>query len=81
MYHRLPIVAFANTAVPETVRSAGLVLPDKQPVRVAAAIDRVVRDDELRSVLALAASERVATFELARVQAGFVSALEGAIAA
>ncbi|MGD0311500.1 MAG: glycosyltransferase family 4 protein [Acidimicrobiales bacterium] len=81
MYHRLPIVAFANTAVPETVRSAGLVLPDKQPVRVAAAIDRVVSDPELRSVLALAASERVATFELTRVQAGFVSAIETACAA
>ena len=43
MYHRLPIVAYANTAVPETVQGAGLVLPDKEPVRVAAAIDRVIR--------------------------------------
>ena len=42
MYHRLPIVAYTNTAVPETVQSAGLVLPNKEPARVAAAIDRVV---------------------------------------
>ena len=38
-----PIVAYTNTAVPETVEQAGLILPDKEPVRVAAAIDRVVR--------------------------------------
>ncbi len=81
MYHRLPIVAYTNTAVPETVQSAGLVLPNKEPVRVAAAIDRVVTDPALRSVLAQAASERVEAFALPRVRAGFASALEAAFAA
>jgi glycosyltransferase involved in cell wall biosynthesis len=81
MYHRLPIVAYTNTAVPETVQSAGLVLPNKEPVRVAAAIDRVVTDPALRSVLAQAASERVGAFALPRVRAGFASALEAAFAA
>ncbi len=80
MHHRLPIVAYANTAVPETVQGAGLVLPDKEPARVAAAIDRVVRDDRLREVLAAAAAERVATFALPRVQEGFAAALEAAVA-
>ncbi len=81
MYHRVPIVAYTNTAVPETVQSAGLILPNKEPVRVAAAIDRVVRDSRLRSALAEAASERVASFSLPRVQEGFASALEAACAA
>ena len=81
MYHRLPIVAYANTAVPETVQGAGLVLPDKEPARVAAAIDRVLRDDKLRSVLAEAASERVETFALPRVRDGFAAALDAACAA
>ena len=81
MYHRLPIVAYANTAVPETVQGAGLVLPDKEPVRVAAAIDRVIGDDHLRAVLAAAAAERVETFALPRVQEGFASALDAACAA
>ena len=71
MYHGLPIVGYANTAVPETVGGAGLILPNKEPVRVAAAIDRVVGDDELRSMLARAASERVASFALPRVQGRF----------
>jgi hypothetical protein len=47
---------------------------------VAAAIDRVVTDDHLRAVLAGAASERVATFALPRVQAGFTSAIDSACA-
>lgn len=81
MYHRVPIVAYTNTAVPETVATAGLVLPDKQPARVAAAIHRVVTDQNLRATLARAASERVASFALPRVQEGFASALETAYAA
>ena len=81
MYHGLPIVAYTNTAVPETVQGAGLILPNKEPVRVAAAIDRVVRDPQLRSMLAQAASERVGTFALPRVRDGFASALEAACAA
>ncbi len=81
MYHRLPIVAYTNTAVPETVAGAGLILPNKEPVRVAAAIDRVVRDPELRSTLAAAAAERVASFALPRVKDEFAAALEAACAA
>ena len=81
MYHRLPIVAHTTTAVPETVQGAGLILPNKEPARVAAAINRVVTDATLRSALARAASERVETFALPRVRDGFASALEAACAA
>ncbi len=81
MFHGLPIVAYTNTAVPETLEDAGLVLPNKEPVRVAAAIDRVVRDDALIEALRAAAATRVASFALARVQQGFVTALEAACAA
>ena len=81
MYHRLPIVAYTTTAVPETVESAGLVLPNKEPARVAAAIDRVVHDAPLQAMLARAAAERVEAFALPRVQAGFAGALEAAYAA
>jgi len=48
---------------------------------LAAAIDRVVRDDRLREVLAGAAAERVEAFALPRVQEGFVAALGAACAA
>jgi glycosyltransferase involved in cell wall biosynthesis len=81
MYHRLPIVAYTNTAVPETVQGAGLILPDKEPARVAAAIDRIIVDPQLRSVLATAAAQRVETFALPKVKLGFANALEAACAA
>ncbi|MGH3576965.1 MAG: glycosyltransferase family 4 protein [Mycobacterium sp.] len=81
MYHRLPIVAYINTAVPETVQGAGLVLPNKEPARVAAAIDRVIHDTDLRSRLAVAAESRIRTFALPRTRERFATALEEACAA
>jgi glycosyltransferase involved in cell wall biosynthesis len=81
MYHRLPIVSYVSAAVPETVQQAGLILPDKEPARVAAAIHRVVDDDHLRAELAAAAADRVDWFALARVREGFAAALEAACAA
>ena len=81
MHHRVPIVAYMNTAVPETVQNAGLILPNKEPLRVAAAIERVVRDGQLRAALAESASERVASFALPRVREEFAAALEAACAA
>ncbi len=81
MVHRVPIVASSTTAVPETLAGAGLVLPNKEPLRVAAAIDRVVHDEELRSALRAAADERIAAFALPHVREGFATALAAACAA
>jgi L-malate glycosyltransferase len=81
MYHRLPIVSHQCAAVPETVAQAGLILPDKTPARVAAAIHRVIDDAGLRQALATAAAERIDWFALPRVKDGFVAALEAACAA
>jgi glycosyltransferase involved in cell wall biosynthesis len=81
MFHRLPIVAYTTSAVPETLQGAGVLLPDKEPARVAAAIDRVVHDATLRSVLDQAASARVTAFALPRVKEHFATALEAACAA
>lgn len=80
MHHGLPVVAHDNTAVPETLGGAGLVLPDKEPARVAAAVDRVVRDEQLRRTLAEAAAARVSTFALPRAREVFAAALERACA-
>ncbi len=81
MFHQVPIVAYTTSAVPETVQGAGVVLPNKEPARVAAAIDRVVHDATLRSVLAEAASARVTAFALPRVKEHFATAIEAACAA
>ncbi len=80
MSHELPIVAYGETAVPETVGDAGLVLADKSPIRVAAAIDRVVSDAALRRALAEAATERVQTFALDRSRSVMADAIRRAVA-
>ena len=54
MHHRVPIVAFAPSAVPETLGDAGLCLPDKAPAAVAEAVSVVLSDPALRAQLTAA---------------------------
>jgi glycosyltransferase involved in cell wall biosynthesis len=74
MHHGVPIVAYAAAAIPETLGNAGLLLHDKDPCTVAAAVDRVVRDDALRRQLIDAGSRRVPTFDVARTGPVFIDA-------
>jgi len=81
MGHGVPLVAYGVAAVPETVADAGLVLPDKEPLHFAAAVARVVEDDELRRHLAAAAARRVAGFSVDRSTERFVSLIRRAVGA
>ena len=65
MYHRLPIVAYAAAAVPETLGGAGLCLPAKDPALVAAAVERVMGDMQLRSRLVELGTARLGDFDAA----------------
>jgi L-malate glycosyltransferase len=65
MHHRLPIVAYGSSAIPETLAGAGVCLPSKEPTRVAAAVHRVLDDSALRERLADAGTARLADFDLA----------------
>ncbi|HET7489710.1 MAG TPA: glycosyltransferase family 4 protein [Acidimicrobiales bacterium] len=60
----VPVVAYGASAVPETVGDAAVVLPGKDPVLVAAAVDRVLSDDALRRSLVDAGRARVEHFSL-----------------
>lgn len=62
----VPVVAFASTAVPETVADAGVLLDAKDPLTVAAAVARVLTDDLLRAHLVAAGERRSADFSLDR---------------
>lgn len=80
MWHRVPVVALGSSAVPETVGSAGLVLPmtdSRQPdaAVVAAAVWRVLGDDGLRERLVRAGTARVAAYDVSRTSARFASAI------
>ena len=62
MHFGLPIVAYAATAVPETLGEGGLLLDDKDPELAAAAIDRCLSDDALRRYIAARQAERLAFY-------------------
>jgi glycosyltransferase involved in cell wall biosynthesis len=72
MHQGLPVVGFDAGAVADTVGEAGLVLPGKEPGRVAAAVRRVLTDAELRACLVRAGRARLHRFELQRTGARYV---------
>lgn len=77
--HDLPVVAFGSSAVPETVGDAGIVLADKAPATVVAAVERVVRDHELARVLVDRGRRRLAgPFDPTMIRRRFVEAIESA---
>jgi glycosyltransferase involved in cell wall biosynthesis len=81
MHYGVPIVAYAATAVPETLGEAGLLLDVKDPCTVAAAVDHLLRDSTLRHQLTEAGARRVREFDLSRTGPAFVEAVTSAGAA
>jgi glycosyltransferase involved in cell wall biosynthesis len=81
MHFGIPVVAYAATAVPETVADAGVLLPTKDPLVVAAAVDRVMTDDPLRTSLVEAGRRRAEDFSLARTSARLLELLDGFVRA
>jgi len=80
MHFGVPTVAFASTAVPETVGDATLLLADKDPLAVAVAVQRVLTDDRFRKGLIEAGHRRVEHFSLVNNQRRLLEALEPRIA-
>ena len=64
MHYRLPILALASSAVPETLADAGVLLESSDPLRVAAAVDVVLRDQELLEDLRRRAKDRLTKLSL-----------------
>jgi len=81
MAHGLPVVAYASSAVPETVAGAGMLLDTKSPLRMAATVHRVVDDARLRRSLVELGEARAAAFALDTARRHFVDLVAGAIAA
>jgi L-malate glycosyltransferase len=69
MHHEVPIVAFARTAVVETMGGGGLPLAHRDPLVVAAAVHRVLSDRALRDALVERGRARLTDFSLARSRA------------
>jgi glycosyltransferase involved in cell wall biosynthesis len=59
MAYQVPVVAYAAAAVPETVGGAALLIDDKAPTTLAAAVRRVVADPALATELVNAGNKRL----------------------
>jgi glycosyltransferase involved in cell wall biosynthesis len=66
MHFDVPVIAYAASAVPDTVGDAGLLLTEKEPVVVAAAAERLRSDASLRQDLVESGRKRVEHFSIAR---------------
>jgi L-malate glycosyltransferase len=79
MDHELPVVAWDAAAVGDTLAHGGLLLPDKEPANVAAAVHRVVSDTGLRERLVSGGRSRLVDFSFARTRKRFLDAIHSAI--
>ena len=74
-YKQIPVLAYAATAVPDTMDGAGVLYDDKDPAAVAALMDAIVSNHELQDAIVreqLAAVSRLQGADFAGTLLGFV---------
>ena len=62
MQFQVPVVAYASTAIPDTLAEGGLLVEEKDPRYVALAIHRVVTDKTLTNYIRKKQKERLKDF-------------------
>jgi len=76
MAMKVPIVAYASTAIPGTVGGAGLVWRERNPFLLAESIDFLVRDTDLSESLGLMGWRRYEQlFTNLKIEAQFLGAI------
>ena len=63
LVHRVPVMALATAAVPETLGGAGILFQEKQFEAIAEMMGRVTRDEVFRSALLTRQDARLAAFK------------------
>jgi glycosyltransferase involved in cell wall biosynthesis len=77
MSMKLPIAAFASSAIPETIGDAGIVWSERNPLLLAESIDLFLRDSSVRNTLGLRGLRRYESmFTNQRIEQCFVAALD-----
>ena len=79
-YRRIPVIAYAASAVPATMDGGGLLYTNKDPLEVADLIDSVVQDPELEDRIVRAqdaALDRLRARDFDRTLLGFVEQVLG----
>lgn len=77
--HSLPVVAFASTAIPETLGESGVLVSSKEPLHVAAAVALIENDHELREQLRSNARQILVRYSPEASRRENLSALEALI--
>ncbi len=62
LFYRVPILAYASTAVPETLHGAGIVFTEKNPEEIACLLHRTVSDRDFRERVLKIQDERLRYF-------------------
>ena len=76
MSMKLPITAYASTAIPETLGDAGISWPDREPLLMAGSLDLFVRDAAVRNALGQRGRNRYeAMFTNEKIERTFVNAI------
>lgn len=76
MSMKLPITAYASTAIPETLGDAGIAWPDREPLLLAESINLFVRNSKVRNALGLRGRVRYeAMFTNEKTEQTFVNAI------
>lgn len=76
MYFGVPVVAYAGTAVPETLAGCGVLLEHKAPEYVAKALGCVLHDEKKRETIIKKEGERLKDFSAKAVEKRMIEVLE-----
>ena len=80
MKFNVPIIAYDSTAIAGTLNGSGILMKEKDPVVTACMIDRLMKDDTLRSTVIANQQERLADFDNAKIAGRFEKLLADFIA-
>lgn len=79
MFFDVPIVAYDSTAIGETLGGSALLLDDKNPMIVAGAIDKIVKDDNINRQIKENQRARLSDFDRTGVKNMMIDVLEGCL--
>ena len=77
MYFNIPIVAYESSAIGYTLDGSGILLEKKNPLETAGIMDKVIRDEALKSRILLKQKKRLQDFGKERTEQLFMEKIEG----
>lgn len=63
MYFNVPIIAYASSAIPDTLGGSGVLLEDKSPAKVSVTLNQILNSRELREQLIVGERKRLNDFD------------------